>query len=56
MLRGMSKERFYPIGTPGEPWTDDERAAWFASRTLESLLFGVRANDPLVYLLSALLI
>lgn len=21
-------ERFYPIGTPGEPWTEVERAAW----------------------------
>mmetsp|Transcript_28812 Transcript_28812/g.53221 ORF Transcript_28812/g.53221 Transcript_28812/m.53221 type:complete len:80 (-) Transcript_28812:905-1144(-) len=21
---------FYPIGTPGKPWTDDERAQWKA--------------------------
>jgi hypothetical protein len=24
-------QRFYPIGTPGEPWTDAEKAAWFES-------------------------
>ncbi len=28
-------ERFYPIGTPGEPWTDADAAAWFAARTIE---------------------
>ena len=22
----------YPIGTPGQPWTDDERATWLATR------------------------
>jgi len=22
-------ERFYPIGTPGQPWTDAEKLAWF---------------------------
>lgn len=26
--------RFYPIGTPGQPWTDAERRAWFESRTV----------------------
>lgn len=24
----MTLERFYPIGTPGEPWTDAETTAW----------------------------
>ncbi len=28
-------ERFYPIGTPGEPWTDAERREWFEFRTIE---------------------
>ena len=28
-------ERFYPIGTPGEPWTDTEKREWFESRTIE---------------------
>ena len=28
-------ERFYPIGTPGEPWTDTERGEWFSARTIE---------------------
>jgi len=27
----ITPERFYPIGTPGEPWTDAERTAWFES-------------------------
>lgn len=26
--------RFYSIGTPGEPWTDDDRAAWLAQQTV----------------------
>ncbi|MCR9243906.1 MAG: M14 family metallocarboxypeptidase [bacterium] len=26
-------ERFYPIGIPGEPWTDADKAAWFAQQT-----------------------
>lgn len=25
---GAAAERFYPIGTPGKPWGDAERAAW----------------------------
>ncbi len=25
-------ERFFPIGTPGEPWTDVERHQWFATQ------------------------
>jgi hypothetical protein len=28
-------ERFYPIGTPGEPWTDVEKREWFDARTIE---------------------
>ncbi len=28
-------ERFYPIGTPGQPWTADERAAWRRARTIQ---------------------
>lgn len=28
-------ERFYPIGTPGQPWTAAERAAWRQARTVQ---------------------
>ena len=28
-------DRFFPIGTPGEPWGDTERQAWFDARTVE---------------------
>lgn len=28
-------DRFYPIGTPGVPWTDVERAAWLQQRPLK---------------------
>ena len=28
-------ERFYPIGTPGEPWGDAEKQQWLAERTIE---------------------
>ena len=28
-------ERFYPIGTPGEIWNDDDKQAWFKARPLE---------------------
>lgn len=27
-------DRFHPIGTPGEPWTDAERREWFETRTI----------------------
>jgi hypothetical protein len=27
-------ERFYPIGTPGEPWTDEHKAAWRKTQTV----------------------
>lgn len=28
-------ERFYPIGTPGRPWTSADKAAWLQSRTMK---------------------
>jgi hypothetical protein len=28
-------KRFFPIGTPGEPWSDSEKRAWFESRSIE---------------------
>ncbi len=28
-------ERFYPIGIPGQPWTDDDRQAWFDAQTIQ---------------------
>jgi len=28
-------DRFYPIGTPGQPWSNAERAAWLAARTIQ---------------------
>lgn len=28
-------DRFYPIGTPGEPWGDAENQAWFEARSIE---------------------
>lgn len=28
-------ERFYPIGTPGEPWGDAEKREWFESQSIE---------------------
>jgi hypothetical protein len=28
-------ERFYPVGTPGQPWTGDDRKAWFARQTVQ---------------------
>jgi hypothetical protein len=31
----MPLERFYPIGTPGQPWTDTDRAAWYERRHIE---------------------
>jgi hypothetical protein len=24
----MTIKQFYPIGTPGQPWTDADKAAW----------------------------
>ena len=31
----MTMQRFYPIGTPGRPWNDDDRAAWLGSRQIQ---------------------
>ena len=31
----MTNVSHYPIGTPGEPWGDEERAAWRASRRVQ---------------------
>lgn len=31
----MTLERFHPIGTPGQPWTDADKAAWFEGRALQ---------------------
>lgn len=28
-------QRFYPIGTPGEPWTDTEKQAWFDAQSVQ---------------------
>ena len=28
-------ERFYPIGTPGEPWGDAEKQAWFDAQSIQ---------------------
>lgn len=28
-------QRFYPIGTPGQPWTDDDRATWLRGRHVQ---------------------
>ncbi|MFO7564094.1 MAG: M14 family metallocarboxypeptidase [Enhygromyxa sp.] len=28
-------ERFYPIGTPGQPWTAADKATWLAQRTIQ---------------------
>ena len=28
-------DRFYPIGTPGEPWSDLERATWLEQRSIK---------------------
>lgn len=31
----MTVERFHPIGTPGEPWTARDRAAWLEAQTVQ---------------------
>ena len=28
----MTMQRFHPIGTPGQPWTDADKATWFRGR------------------------
>lgn len=35
MSEHATLERFYPIGTPGQPWTDDDRAAWRQRQTIQ---------------------
>ncbi len=30
----MTQDQFYPIGTPGQPWTASDKAAWFESREI----------------------
>lgn len=35
MAQPAVMDRFYPIGTPGEPWTDVERAAWLEQRRVQ---------------------
>lgn len=34
MFDGMSTERFYPIGTPGQPWTQADKDAWLSARVV----------------------
>lgn len=31
----MTTERFHPIGTPGEPWTDADKQRWFEGCTVQ---------------------
>jgi hypothetical protein len=31
----MTMERFYPIGTPGQPWTDTDTSAWYGRREVQ---------------------
>ena len=31
----MTMKRFYPIGTPGQPWTDADKAAWRDTQVLQ---------------------
>jgi hypothetical protein len=31
----LTMDRYFPIGTPGEPWDDAHKRAWFESRTVE---------------------
>lgn len=35
MSEPTTPERFYPIGTPGRPWTDAEKREWFENRHVE---------------------
>ncbi|MFT7535543.1 MAG: hypothetical protein ACI85K_001496, partial [Hyphomicrobiaceae bacterium] len=28
----MTMQRFHPIGTPGQPWTDADKATWLEGR------------------------
>lgn len=33
----MTSQRFYPIGTPGQPWGDEERSQWRATQPRQRL-------------------
>jgi len=33
----MNSNNAYPIGTPGEAWGDDERAAWLGAQSVNRL-------------------
>lgn len=33
----MNPNNDYPIGTPGKPWGDDERAAWLGAQSVKRL-------------------
>jgi hypothetical protein len=45
-------ERFYPIGTPGNPWTEVEQSEWKASvrwqRSYQKEVVDVLMNDPTI--------
>ena len=34
-VQDQTIERFYPIGTPGQPWTDADKATWFERRQIQ---------------------
>lgn len=34
-MQDPSIERFYPIGTPGQPWTDADKAVWYQRRAVQ---------------------
>ena len=34
-MADTTMNRFYPIGTPGRPWTDTDKAAWLKARQIE---------------------
>jgi len=47
----MTIERFYPIGTPGQPWTDADRVAWLQRREIQrsyrdEVLAALEGLDP----------
>ena len=31
----MNMERFYPVGTPGQPWTDSDKQQWFELQDIQ---------------------
>jgi hypothetical protein len=36
----MNPSKEYPIGTPGKPWDESEKAAWFAAQSVKRLYAG----------------